>query len=100
IVAILPEKKMKISIKSGDEHWVILFNKEGMEFRKEMNPASKMMIEGVPERVNSLLRGEDRLSSYVRRKELSFAGPFRIMLLAEAILWLCREYEGQIENAG
>jgi hypothetical protein len=99
LLELLPSNPFTALIQSGKESWIISLSEQDIYYQAGENSSSAdLEITGPESILRVLLNGEVRLSQLKKMCHIEVEGSFRHLLLLEAVLWLCRKYEGVAEN--
>jgi ubiquinone biosynthesis protein UbiJ len=99
LLELLPSKPFTALIQSDSEAWMISLSEQDIYYQSEENATRvDLEISGSEPILKVLLNGEVRLSQLKKMGHVQVEGSFRHLLLLEAVLWLCRKYEGIAES--
>lgn len=95
---LLPNEPFAFCICTEKETWLVRFSKKEFSFEKT-NQVEEIgtKITTVKPIAMELLSGNIRLSQLKKYNEIVYEGSFRHFLLLESVLWLCRDYDEQME---
>ncbi|PFA70386.1 hypothetical protein CN378_00935 [Bacillus sp. AFS015802] len=74
----------------GNDLYGISISSKGCAVLEELSEDAHFVIEGVEDKVVSLLTGEERLSQLIEAGALEISGGYRPLLFVESVLWLTR----------
>jgi hypothetical protein len=95
LLQLLPSKPFTALIQSDSEAWMISLSEQGIYYQAvDIAARFDLEITGTEPILKVLLNGEVRLSQLKKMSHVQVEGTFRHLLLLEAVLWLCRKYEG------
>ncbi|WP_299743645.1 SCP2 sterol-binding domain-containing protein [uncultured Rossellomorea sp.] len=87
---LFPDSPFVLHFDCGKDLYGISISSKGCDVLDDLSEDAHFVIEGMEEKVVSLLTGEERLSQLIEAGALEIRGGYRPLLFVESVLWLTR----------